>query len=326
MPRAIQPVCYCRPGLSGTTAGKYKLSITDSTATGTRTGLVVASYGQRGILEADGAHVPYILKGRRLKTVCGDRVSWTAGPDGPVVTAVAPRDNALDRPDHRGKTETLAANLDQLAVVLAPEPTPDFFLADRFLCAGELAGTHTLLIWNKTDLNMPEPAALDEYRALGYPVIKVAALASGGCDALNAALHTGISILVGQSGVGKSALINGLVANADVLTGELSTGSGEGRHTTTASYMHATRAGGYLVDSPGVREFAPFIHDDRSVQSGFRDIVSRADRCRFADCQHTREPDCAVKQAVQAGELSERRYASYKRLLNMTAAVHEGRH
>lgn len=286
-------------------------------------GLVVASYGQRGILaDRNGVEHRYILKGRKLRVVCGDHVMWQPAEHSAdaIVTDVRQRLNILERPNARGKPELIAANLSQIVIVLAPLPAPDFFLADRYLCAAEILGANALINWNKTDIADSLPAELREYQSLGYMIYPTSAQSGTGIDALEASLAAGVSMLVGQSGVGKSSLINRLVPDADVTVGALSTANREGRHTTTASLMHTLPNGGKLIDSPGVREFAPVIRDPGKIQNGFREISSLAHACRFTDCQHLREPDCAVKQGIDSGKVSERRYESYKRLCNTTAA------
>ncbi|MCP4001279.1 MAG: ribosome small subunit-dependent GTPase A [Gammaproteobacteria bacterium] len=282
-----------------------------------QTGLVVASFGNRGQLDpGDGSAQRYVLKGRKLRVVCGDRVNWQAQPQGNelLVTSIHTRDNALERPNSRGQTELVAANLSRLVVVLAPEPAPDFFIADRYLCAAEMMATDTLIIWNKSDLNVPIPAEIKNYQALGYGLMGISATTGSGVQEVLTTLAKDISMLVGQSGVGKSSLINNLIPDADVTTGELSTVSREGKHTTTASIMHTLPNGGRLIDSPGVREFVPFIHDPTRVQTGFKEIIERAAGCRFSNCQHIREPNCAVKAAVESSTITARRYESYKRL------------
>ena len=287
-------------------------------------GVVVAAFGNRGRLEtADGTTLRYLLKGRRLRTVCGDRVMWEQPPQSheTLVTEVLPRDNALQRSDAKGHVETIAANLTQPLVVLAPAPEPDLFLVDRFLCAAALMDCSPLLVCNKTDLGFDDSfeAALDEYRRLGYPVVQTCAVPDGNVAELARLLTGHISILVGQSGVGKSSLINALVGAAAAAVGTLSEASAEGKHTTSASVMHRLADGARLIDSPGVREFVPNISASSEVQLGFPEIVALAGNCRFANCQHQREPDCAIKQACADGDISPRRYASYKRLKNITS-------
>lgn len=285
----------------------------------TQTGLVTASYGYRGILtDAAGDTHKYVLKGRKLRAVCGDRVHWNVQKNSGevLVTQITARSNALARPDSRGKPETIAANVSCLAITLAPAPQPDFFIADRYLCAAEMIDASVILLWNKCDLATELPDEMNIYAQLGYAVIRCSAIDDTGIDKLHAALNEETAMLVGQSGVGKSSLINRLIPDADVNVGELSTATREGKHTTTASCMHSLPGGGRLIDSPGVRDFAPVIADINQVQSGFREIREHGMNCRFADCQHLREPDCAVKRGLDDGTIDRRRYESYKRLRN----------
>ena len=289
-----------------------------------RTGLVTAAYGRRGLLETDsGETIRYLIKGRRLRIVCGDRVEWTPDKHGhdAIVAGLCPRRNTLDRlPPDRPEPEILAANLSCLVVVFAPSPETDWHLIDRYLATGELMGCRVLLVDNKND-TAAQPAdalraeAMSDYRNIGYTCLSVSAQTGDGIDALARALQDEIAILVGQSGVGKSSLINRLVPGADIVVGELSAASDEGTHTTTASAMHILPGGGRLIDTPGVRDFVPAIATTERVQLGFPEIRARADDCRFSDCRHIREPDCAVKRAVEAGTINPRRYESYKRLM-----------
>lgn len=290
--------------------------------------LVTAAFGRRGRLETgDGAILKYLVKGRRLRVVCGDRVRWRREPHGgdAIVTGVDERDNMLQRvAGEHGEPEILAANLTCLAVVCAPLPETDWFLVDRYLAAGELMGCRLLLIDNKQDLADAKPgsgrrAELSGYLALGYRCLPVSSVTGDGVDALAAALQDEIALLVGQSGVGKSSLINRLVPDASIVVGEVSAATREGTHTTTASAMHRLPGGGRLIDTPGVRDFVPALVDrnrvdTNRVQVGFPEIVRYAADCRFNDCRHLREPGCAVKQAVEAGEIGARRYESYRRL------------
>ena len=289
------------------------------------TAKVIASYGKRGLLQSDAGPLPFVLKGRKLRAVCGDQVDWEkpAGAETAVVTDVHARSNALERSDSRGLDEVLAANLDTLAVVLAPEPEPDFFITDRFICAAELMQAHCLLVWNKADLQATGPGELNIYQNLGYPVLATSATSGTGIAELADKLSTGWGMLVGQSGVGKSSLINRLVSDANILTGELSDSNREGRHTTTATVAHPLGTDGWLVDSPGIRDFVPAISAAARIQLGFREIVARADGCRFSNCEHRREPDCAVRAAVDSGAVDARRYESYRRLHNLAAAQAE---
>jgi ribosome biogenesis GTPase / thiamine phosphate phosphatase len=285
-------------------------------------GRVVASYGQRLVVEgADGAPRRAFVGRRGLRLVCGDRVRWQGAEEGGDIAIIelVPRSNELSRPDSRGRVEVLAANIDQVVVVCAPMPTPDPFIIDRYLAAAEIMNARALVAVNKIDLaGAAELQVLDEYHAVGYPLLRVSAQAYEGLDALREHLAGHRSILVGQSGVGKSSLLNALVPGIDLATAQVSGATGEGRHKTTATTLHALPGGGALLDSPGVRDFAPALGDPRLAASGFREIVAAAEHCRFGNCRHMREPGCAVKNQVEAGTLNARRYESYRRLLRLT--------
>jgi ribosome biogenesis GTPase len=294
---------------------------TDAVRDSSKAGLVVAAHGRRGILEtAEGSTLPYVLRGRQLQVCCGDLVHWQAlsRHDPVVVDGIGPRRNHLSRQPARGsKAETIAANVSHLIVVMAALPAPDLFITDRYLCAAQLMGAAAAIAWNKADaVPLPE-AQLAVYAAIGYPLFPVSAATGTGLDALLDWSGQGTAVLVGQSGVGKSSLLNRLVPGSDTATGQLSAASDEGRHTTTASSMYTLGNGGRLVDTPGVRDFVPAIPDLRDIAHGFIEIGASGRDCRFADCSHLREPDCAVRAAVLDGRIDNRRYESYRRLMNL---------
>jgi ribosome biogenesis GTPase / thiamine phosphate phosphatase len=291
-------------------------------------GRVVAAYGQRLLVEDESGNTLPAFVGRRgLRVVCGDRVRWRADEANVEVAVleVLPRRTELARPDSRGRAEVLAANLDQLVVVCAPEPAVDPFIIDRYLAAAEVMGMRAVIAWNKIDLESAADAAdpLEEFRAAGYPVLRVSAHAAHGLDPLREALAGHASILVGQSGVGKSSLLNALLPDVQAATAQVSRATGEGRHRTTATTLHALPDGGSLLDSPGVRDFAPALDDPRLAAAGFREIIEAAEQCRFGNCRHMREPGCAVKERVESGLIRPRRYESYRRLLRLTEDLRE---
>jgi ribosome biogenesis GTPase len=288
--------------------------------------LVVAAYGRRGLLEtADGTRLPCLVASRRLRFVCGDRVTWQPGAEGiALIQDIAPRSGLLERQTERaGAPEPVAANLTHVLVLLAPRPAPDLELADRYLAAATLMGAAGAVAWNKAELEEP-PTALDAYARAGHPVFKLSARAGTGIDTLLAWIGTGTAVVVGQSGVGKSSLLNRLAPEAAGTTGELSASTGEGRHTTTATVMFRVGAG-WLADTPGVRDFVPAVPEPHHVRDGFLELRALAPSCRFADCSHRHEPGCRVLASVATGEVDRRRYESYVALRRTAEAMAERR-
>jgi ribosome biogenesis GTPase / thiamine phosphate phosphatase len=291
----------------------------------TAPGRIVASHCRRVLLEdAAGRRLPCRLFGRDLKVVCGDRVRWQpaeAEGAGGIVVALEPRRTVLSRLNMAGGSEPMVANLDRLVAVLAPAPAADLQLCDRYLAAAEWAGLEAAVVLNKRDLpGASEPAlvhALDVYRRLGYGVATASKREPTGVDELARLLNRGTSVLVGQSGVGKSSLTNRLVPGIEAAVQEISRGTQEGRHTTTAAILYRLPGGGELIDSPGVRDYAPPLPAPRDVASGFREIAAAGTGCRFPDCHHRGEPGCAVEPAAAAGRIDPRRLASYRQLLGL---------
>lgn len=279
---------------------------------------------------ADGEQQFAKIKGKKLRPVCGDRVNTEAIPGEKdwLITSIKDRVNELTRPNSRGKTEVLAANLNLVVVVAAASPKPDWFIVDRYLCAAENMQAAAAVVYNKTDLDSAGETndVLEMYRRLGYPSIACSATMDDNLDPLAELLEKHTAIIVGQSGVGKSSLINQLVADSKLRTAEISSKTGEGRHTTVNSVMISLQGGGAVIDSPGVRDYAPALSTSRDAALGFREIAAAAASCRFANCRHLREPGCAVKQAVENEMISYRRYESFKRVVNLTEKLSEGRY
>lgn len=287
----------------------------------TQKGLVTATFSRRMTLRLDdGSEVDARLKGKNIRPVCGDFVEAREIPNEPdwLITTILERSNELRRPDKRGRIEVLAANIDLIAIVTADVPATDWFIVDRYLAAAELIEASALVVFNKTDLGGPcesSAAELACFDRLGYATVLCSATTGDTLHELRRHLRTHTAIIVGQSGVGKSSLINSLVEDANQQTAGLSRSTGEGRHTTANSVMWFLSEGGAVIDSPGVRDYAPAIDTPEIVVRGFREIADRGDDCRFANCRHMREPDCAVKASVEDGKISARRYESYRRLL-----------
>ena len=291
---------------------------------------VIATFSRRMRIRLDdGTEADARIKGKRLKPVCGDRVDVEALPEEAdwLITAIGERRNELTRPNMRGQVEVLAANLDYLLVVAAAEPKADWFIVDRYLCAAELMGIDAGIIFNKVDVEHESPTdILDDYRRIGYAVVQCSATTGSGIEEIRELLQTHCAIIVGQSGVGKSSIINCLLGDEVQRTADISEKSREGRHTTVNSAMISLPGGGVIIDSPGVRDYAPALASSTVASQGFREIESTAQHCRFANCRHLREPGCAVKDAVENGAISERRYESYKRIVNLTEQLSTGRY
>lgn len=230
------------------------------------------------------------------------------------IVSIVPRQSALFRSNARGQAEPVAANLTLLAAVVAPLPAPDFYVVDRYLSAARCAGIKAAVVLNKCELPRGDEVsvALAAYAALGLPVCPVSAHTQAGLEELKVLLHGQIAVLVGQSGVGKSSLSRALVPLSTPNVGALLRDD-EGRHTTTASTLYDLPHGGALIDSPGVRDFAPAIDRLDAATLGFVEIETHGSACRFADCRHLHEPDCAVRAALGL-TLDPRRYESYRRL------------
>ncbi|WP_238375838.1 ribosome small subunit-dependent GTPase A [Ectothiorhodospira magna] len=286
-----------------------------------RPGRVITRFGSQVLVEDGDGHVHRCTPRRRLEhVVCNDAVSWHPESSGDgVVTEVHPRSNLLERVDPRGQRKNIAANVDQVVVVTAAAPAPSWPLVDRYLVAIEGMPARALILYNKADRPDPDPestlAALTGYQALGYPVLKTSVADGRGMEALGDFLAQGTSVLVGQSGVGKSSLIQALLPDLDIRIGALSELSGEGRHTTTNATVYRLPCGGALIDSPGVRDFSPGPTPQRELAQGFVEFRTLAPACRFHNCTHTVEPGCAVKAALEQGQIDPRRYASYCTLL-----------
>lgn len=251
--------------------------------------------------------------------VTGDRVKWQADINTGlgVITALYPRQSLLTRPDRYHKVKPVASNIDLIVVVFAPVPEVVPSLIDRYLVACADADIPVLLLMNKADLIDEDASILQlvgEYRALGYRVL--CCHISGDLSDLQQELSDKTVVFVGQSGVGKSSLINKLVPEAQQETNMISENSALGQHTTTSTRLIAFGQNSALIDSPGIREFGLWHLTMDKIHVGFPDIQTFLGQCRFRNCTHQHEKQCAVKKAVESGELLARRVESYLRLLN----------
>ncbi len=281
------------------------------------------SYGSHGVVERESGETIDCKYRRSVgRPVCGDRVRILPQSEGGVVSELLPRANEFMRANAKMHKQVIAANLDQVLVVVAPRPEPSRDLVERYLVAVHGLGIEPVLVLNKAELcatgRLPEGsplARLDEYRELGYPVYATSCKGPPGVEALVPALENRTSILVGQSGVGKSSLVNRLLPDLELQTGALSRVTGKGTHTTTTTIMYRLPCGGRLIDSPGVWEYGLWRMDQRELSAGFIDFHALDGACRFNDCSHRSEPGCAVREAAGNGSLRAWRYESYLRLL-----------
>jgi ribosome biogenesis GTPase len=253
---------------------------------------------------------------QRHPVAAGDLVHVDEAPGGATIRSIEPRRNELCR-DSRGRRHVIVANVDQVLVVSSaamPDLKPG--LVDRLVVAAEAAGIRPLICINKADL---VPAATlvplaGVYARMGYPVILCSAATGLGIGRIAAELAGRVTAVVGQSGVGKSSLLNALDPALGLAVAEVSRDNEKGRHTTTTARLLPHRHGGTFVDTPGVRQFQLWQLVPAEVPSAFRDLRPLANLCRFPDCSHTHETDCAVKHAVADGLLDTRRWESCRQL------------
>ncbi len=283
-----------------------------------QTGLVSTRYSNQVDVVTSANSVPErcYLRSNLQSVVTGDHVIWRPGKPYGVVCAVQPRKSQLDRPDSLGKLRPVAANIDLIVVVIAPEPRPHANLIDRYLVAIENRGIQPLLLFNKIDLASDNTLLTQNfaqtYADLGYEILEVSAHASQGIEPLRMALQQHTSVFVGQSGVGKSSLINAICPAAEAAIGNLSQAHTKGRHTTTTANLFSLPGGGQLIDSPGIREFGLIHLDEQAVTEGFIEFRPFLGHCKFRDCRHQNDPGCALQKAYEAGKISSQRMHSYQ--------------
>ena len=280
-------------------------------------GLVIAHLGQGIAVEYD--HKIILCQTlRRLDTIAvGDKVLWSLSSfDQGRIEEILPRRSLLERPSRNGKTRPVAANIDTVFIVFAVEPNCDFLLIDQYLAVCENRNIDVALVLNKTDL--PQTAIIEkellDYKKLGYPLYRVSALGSSNINELKNVLKGQVSMLAGQSGVGKSSLTNAIIPDKDIKTNTISATTKHGRHTTTATTLYHLTDGGYLIDSPGVAIFGLAGLSEHQLAYGYREFQTHIDNCQFNDCRHLKDKGCAVVAAVDNGDISKTRYDRFLKL------------
>ena len=294
--------------------------MTDTTSTQTKfiaplQGTVVAAYGKRYQIELpDKKRISCVTRGKKTDLACGDRVNLqlTDKHEG-VIDSTLPRQTLLYR-SNAFKSKMLAANVTQIIIVLATQPSFYEALLNRCLIAAEAAHIKPLIVLNKCDLDDSSQAKqkLSLYSALGYQVLALSAKED--ISSLRPYLQGEASILVGQSGMGKSTMINALLPEEAVRTREVSMSLDSGKHTTTAAHLYHLDAHSQLIDSPGLQEFGLHHLSTNELEHAFIEFRPHLGLCRFSNCKHTQEPDCAIKQAMLEGKISQERLAIYQLL------------
>lgn len=276
---------------------------------------MIQAHANHGVAE-DAGELRRIHFPRRLeRPLAGDLIQ---ADDAGTLTAIEQRRNRFGRGDNRGRFKPIAANLDRAVIVIAHEPAPSRDLLNRYLTACLINEVAPLIVINKRDLRRPEqPAfeALESLRGLGYDVVETQCRPSEDIDALAEAIQNGVTLFAGQSGVGKSSLLNALIPDLDTQTGRLSHVTGKGTHTTTTATAHRYRSDSWLIDTPGVWEYGLWKMDPETLERGFPEFSAHSAHCRFRDCRHRSEPGCAVIDAVASGALPAFRHEAWLRLL-----------
>ena len=280
-------------------------------------GLVISHLGQGIAVEHDGKII-LCQTLRKLETVAvGDKVMWSlAAPDQGRIEEILPRRSVLTRPSRNDKLRPVAVNLDRIFVVFAVEPHCDFLLLDQYLAVCENNNIDAALILNKTDLYQSETieTELKTYTDLGYQLYRVSAKQNHGLDTLKNTLKDQVSMLAGQSGVGKSSLTNALIPDKDLKTNTISATTKHGRHTTTAATLYHLPDGGDLIDSPGVAIFGLAGISEYQLANGYREFQPYIDQCQFNDCRHLKDKGCAIVAAVENQEITSTRYERFLKL------------
>lgn len=290
----------------------------------TFSGTVIAAHGRHYFVEADAVKLHCVTRGKKSDVAVGDIVNLKkTSLDQGVIESIAERKTLLYRSDQY-KSKLLAANVTQLFIVVATEPGFSDDLISRSLIAAEAAGVAVHIILNKTDVAelMPKTRErLKPYAALGYPIHEVSARTQpeSTCALLAPLLAGQSTILIGQSGMGKSSLINLLVPDADIATREISAALDTGKHTTTFTRLYRIGDDTAIIDSPGFQEFGLYHLSEGMLERAFREFSPFLGSCKFYNCRHLIEPSCAVLAAVESGQITPMRHALYAQLLHESA-------
>ncbi|WP_220806837.1 ribosome small subunit-dependent GTPase A [Noviherbaspirillum aridicola] len=287
-------------------------------------GTVIAAHGRHYLVETGGEKLHCVTRGKKSDVAVGDIVDFKrTSADQGVIEKIGERRTLLYRSDQY-KSKLLAANLTQLFIVVATEPSFSDDLVSRALVAAEAGGIAAHLVLNKTDVADLLPKARERlalYAGLGYPVHEVSARTSpeATCARLMPLLQGQSTILIGQSGMGKSSLINLLVPDADIATREISAALDSGKHTTTFTRLYQVGDDTAIIDSPGFQEFGLHHLTEGMLERAFREFGPHLGQCRFYNCHHLNEPGCGVLSAVESGRIAAMRHDLYRQLVHESA-------
>lgn len=289
-------------------------------------GRVIAQHGQHVTLEDEDLNLQKAAVRQSLGAiVCGDYVYYLLEQNEPVITTRLPRENHFSRIGFGGHEKILAANIDQLYIVIAPKPEPSPSLIDRYLIAATYFEINVAFILNKKDEidESVDLSFMEDYKKLGIPIFETSIFDPTSIDRLNEALKEKTSIFVGQSGVGKSSLTNKLIPTLDLQTQKINASTGLGNHTTsTTTLYHLPMEDSYLIDSPGVRSFNIEHLPISAIDEGFPEFDALTEACKFSNCSHINDPGCTYQEAIHQGLISQRRLDSYLQIKsNMTQII-----
>ncbi|MFQ1015906.1 small ribosomal subunit biogenesis GTPase RsgA [Avibacterium paragallinarum] len=298
----------------------------------TQEGTVVTRYSVHADVEDEQGQIYRCNLRRTLSNlVVGDKVIWRKGNEqlqgvSGVIEAIHPRKNEITRPDYYDGLKVIAANIDRIIIVSAVVPELSLNIIDRYLVVCENANIPAVILLNKVDLLSEEQrqqveTQLKMYQDIGYQTMMISAKTGKHMQDLTALLSSGTSIFVGQSGVGKSSLINAILPEVNAQVGEVSELSGLGKHTTTSSRLYHLPQGGDLIDSPGIREFGLWHLNAEQITKGYREFQYFLGTCKFRDCKHLNDPGCALKEAVEKGKIHPIRFNNYHNLIESLSNI-----